>query len=622
MSQSKTDDKNTKNSSSLIQKLLGRSPKTKNVLEEEAIQTPLKTILKNFSHNKLGVIGIILFISILLFSFLGSLIYPIDENYTELTNSNLPPSTNYLDFPAELNDKNVVKIESGVSFSVAITDDGELYMWGTESNKEQENVSTYIFDIPEEVKNSKIVDIACGGNHVIAIDENENFYGWGYYGNGQTIMPDDIAEVFADPNVSVKQIAATSQWTALLGTDGNVYLWGSKQAESVILFPSSVEGRVVQMANGDNNIALLLDDGSIYVVGDRGTQFVTDLPPELADGSVNIVDIAATNRNVVALDDQGELYLWGSSEGGLSTMPEFNGKVESISTGYSNIVAVLETGEIVVWGASELGQLNPPNMTNTATVFSDYFQFYAIDDNGQISAWGNKGYLMGSDHFGRDIFQRIIHGGKISLTVGAIAVLISTTIALFMGLVSGYFGGIIDHILMRITDVFSAIPFYPIAITLSYAVGTMLDESQRMYMIMVILGLLGWMPLARLIRAQLLLEREKDFVLAARALGIKQGVIMKRHILPNVFNLVIVNVTLAYASSLLSEAALSFLGFGVSEPTPSWGNMLTSAQSITVVEFYWWRWILPALFVIAAALSINLVGDALREAMDPRSNEK
>jgi peptide/nickel transport system permease protein len=162
----------------------------------------------------------------------------------------------------------------------------------------------------------------------------------------------------------------------------------------------------------------------------------------------------------------------------------------------------------------------------------------------------------------------------------------------------------------------------PIAITLSSIVVGKVSEMNRIYMIMVILGFLGWMGLARLVRAQILVEREKDFVLAARALGVKQRNIIVRHILPNVFNLVIVNITLGYAGSLLSEAGLSFLGFGVAPPTPSWGNMLTTAQSTAVIEYYWWRWVIPGLFVFIAALSINLVGDALREAMDPRASEK
>jgi len=139
---------------------------------------------------------------------------------------------------------------------------------------------------------------------------------------------------------------------------------------------------------------------------------------------------------------------------------------------------------------------------------------------------------------------------------------------------------------------------------------------------MALLGILGWMPLARLIRAQLLLEREKDFVLAARSLGIKQSGIMLRHILPNVLNMVIVSVTLGYAIYILQEAVFSFLGFGIPEPTPSWGNMLNTAMESAVIQHYWWRWVIPSLFVVAAAFSVNLVGDGLREAMDPRSNER
>jgi peptide/nickel transport system permease protein len=144
-----------------------------------------------------------------------------------------------------------------------------------------------------------------------------------------------------------------------------------------------------------------------------------------------------------------------------------------------------------------------------------------------------------------------------------------------------------------------------------------------MFMIMVILGVLSWTGLARLIRGQVLSERERDYVLAARALGIKYHNIIIRHILPAVVNIVIVNFTLGYAGSLLTEAGLSFLGFGVQKPNPSWGNILTAAQSETaVLEFYWWRWIIPGLCLLLAALSINLIGDALRDAMDPRANER
>ena len=147
-------------------------------------------------------------------------------------------------------------------------------------------------------------------------------------------------------------------------------------------------------------------------------------------------------------------------------------------------------------------------------------------------------------------------------------------------------------------------------------------DQLSLMMIMIILGLISWPGLARLIRGQILAEREKDFVLAARALGIKSNVIILRHILPNIINIVIVSMTLSYAGSLLTEAGLSFLGFGVVPPSPSWGNMLNGAQQSSVIQLYWWRWILPAVCVLIAALSVNIVGDGLRDAMDPKANEK
>ncbi|HPD12175.1 MAG TPA: ABC transporter permease, partial [Bacilli bacterium] len=132
----------------------------------------------------------------------------------------------------------------------------------------------------------------------------------------------------------------------------------------------------------------------------------------------------------------------------------------------------------------------------------------------------------------------------------------------------------------------------------------------------------SWPGLCRLVRGQILSEREKDFVTAARALGIREKNIIIRHILPNVINVIILNTTLSYAGSLLTEAGLSFLGFGVVPPKPSWGNLLTGAQNLSVIQEYWWLWILPALFIVVTALSINLIGDGLREAMDPKANQR
>ena len=595
------------------------------VLEEEAIRTPLQTIIRNYLHNRLGMLGLIMFLGFLVFSFLGSKMNPIDFTYMELPNANLAPGTNYLKVNKDVNTGNVADIVSGVSFSVALKNDGSLSVWGIEPNQKLKAVSDYVMEIPEEVKNAHIVKLATGGKHIIAIDDQNNFYGWGYYAHGQTTLPDSIKKDIDESGAKIKELYAATMWSAVLTDDNNLYIWGSSQSSQNFKINRKLKGHIVQAATADNNMLLRLDDGTATVIGDKSTEFYTNMPAALSDGSVNVVDVSATNRNAAAIDDQGNLYVWGSNLDGLNIVPaEVEGHVKNVEAGYRHFAVLLDDGTVRAWGSDALKQIEvPANLTGVTRLCTDYYQNFAINDNaGTITPWGNKGYIFGTDEYGRDMLLRLIHGGRISLTVGAIAMVIATVIALVVGLSSGYFGGWVDHVLMRVADIFSAIPFYPIAVTLSYTIGLKLNESQRLYMIMVILGILSWMSLARLVRAQLLVEREKDFVLAARALGIKQRNIMWKHILPNVFNLVIVNITLGYASSLLTEAGLSFLNFGVAQPTPSWGNMLTSAQQSSVIQFYWWRWFLPGLFVVLAALSANLIGDALREAMDPRENER
>lgn len=614
---------------SMFKRLFIREKIELNVLEEEALRTPMKAVLHRLVRNKMAIIGFVGFIAILLFSFIGSLIFPLSLTYTELTNVNIRPSRNFLSYPSELDDMNVVKIVSGVSFSVALTDDGNLHIWGTEPNIELEGVADYIMNIPYEVQDAFIVDVEVGLRFVIALDDDGNFYGWGHAGHGQTEITSDMRRMMAiNRTQEIVQIAAGTMWSAVLGDNGYLYLWGSIQATSNFVVPVAAQGRIVSMDAGEVNMILLLDDGTIMPMGTRGTEFFDNVPKELMDGTTRVVEVAVTNRNVLARDEHGTLHLWGSPIDRLNRFPEgfVPEGIIDISAGLRNFIAVREDGEIVVWGAGELGQTRLPRGIHDAGVthvFADVHQFYAMDDDNNIlSTWGNRGYIFGSDQFGRDIFTRLIHGGRFSLTVGIVAVILATFIAIVVGLASGFFGGWVDHTLMRLADIFDALPFLPLAITLNFIIGHELDEAQRLYLIMIVLGVLSWTGLARLIRAQLLLEREKDFVLAARALGIRQRSIMVKHILPNVFNFVIVSVTLQYAAFILTEAGLSFLGFGVREPTPSWGNMLTGAESSMVMQHFWWRWIIPALFVIAAALSINMIGDALREAMDPKSEER
>lgn len=228
---------------------------------------------------------------------------------------------------------------------------------------------------------------------------------------------------------------------------------------------------------------------------------------------------------------------------------------------------------------------------------------------------------MGTDTLGRDILTRLLYGGRVSLTIGLLATVVGIGIGTTVGAMAGYYGGVIDNLLMRFTDLFIALPriFMLIIMTLlmrSLDVG-ILSANGGVGGIVLILGILSWTSVARIVRGQFLGLKQKEFVEAARTLGIQSQRIVFRHVLPNTATPIIVAATLLVAATIISESGLSFLGFGVQPPTPTWGNMLRSAQD-EMRKGNWWMAVFPGLMIFLTVISINYIGDGLRDALDPR----
>jgi len=236
----------------------------------------------------------------------------------------------------------------------------------------------------------------------------------------------------------------------------------------------------------------------------------------------------------------------------------------------------------------------------------------AIDISQSLQAPG-LGHLLGTDDLGRDVLARIMYGARISLLVGFVSVGIASLIGICLGALAGYYRGWVDAVIMRFVDIMLCFPSF----FLILAVIAFLEPS--IWNIMIIIGITGWMGVARLVRAEFLSLRERDFVLAARALGASDLRIILKHILPNALSPVLVSATLGVAGAILTESALSFLGIGVQPPTPSWGNMLINGKQ-TLGEA-WWLSVFPGFAILVTVLGYNLLGEGIRDALDPRQQD-
>ncbi len=602
--------------------------------EKSSIESPSRLLREAFFQRKSAVVALLLLAALFAFVFIAPAFIKLDMNYTDPLQQNVAPGYDFMRVPKAVK-RGAAEINGFADFTVGLSQKGEVFVWGNTKNRLQ---GEDLKKIPQAVKKEGAVAVAAGKDHILAVTKTGALVGWGDDSCGQygfapvlnAVTTPEVLQAGVNP-AAVRSLSCGYQASALVLQDGTAYLWGNiNTARNLPKMQGLTDVAEVVFTN---SLAVALKrDGSIFTGGEGSFHAaVSSKSGRLSDFSrymqgKRTVLLAADNKCLAAVTEEGELVVAGAFENGEDVLPTLGQgeRFTSLRGGTRHFVGVTNEGRALAWGHNAYKQCRVEKYVGEGGVaFAGALQSYLVDGEGNVvDRAGLKGYLMGTDGRGRDVFARIAHGGKTTMTVGAVAVLVSTLIAVTVGCLAGYFGGWVDTLLMRITEIFSSIPFLPFAMLLSQIIKNYnVGESMRMVIIMLILGALSWTGLARMLRGQILAEREKEFVTAARAMGVKEWKIAFRHVLPNVVSVLLVSLTLDFAGCLLTESSLSYLGFGVQQPRPTWGNMLSGSNNSTVIQTYWWQWLFPALFLSLAVICINVIGDALRDALDPKTEK-
>ena len=610
----------------------------------EEIVSPGRQLVRNFMERKLAVFALCVVIAMFLFVFIGPLFLTnYSDSYTEVTQKSVPPTMSMMSVPRELRD-DIKMIDANGSFTVGLSNAGKVYVWGaTQIGTTGVNVA----NIPDEVKNTKIAMVAAGIDHIVAIGENGKVYAWGnnklgQYGRTQemidnpniAVMPEEIMVEGGIDVANVKKLTCGYQCSAILMNDGTLYMWGNKLTYANIDKFLDNHG-LKDVAFLLNYIVGIKEEGTSVYTGTRGlygtlrtnVYVQSQKTKDFLDGRT-IERIVATSDTLCLELSDGSIALSGDFTSDCVEIPELEEDehflIGSISAGTYHYTGITNKGHVYSWGKNHFGQSNAPaKVQGAAQVFTGSFQNYAVDENGKLlGTWGLKGYLFGTDTYGADIFQRICAGGKMTMTIGAVAVIFSTIIGIIIGCLSGYFGGKVDMVLMRVTEIFTAIPFLPFAMILSSVMSQMtLSEDMRIFIIMVILGVLtlavagpsgtrsgagGPRKRVRHRRQGHGRQRADDRLQAHPAqrglrhsgdpdAGLRR--LYADRILPEL-------------SGLRRSLSAAYLGQHAQRRQQRHHHSATTGGS----------WLFTSLFLAITTICINIVGDTLRDVMDPKSN--
>ena len=556
------------------------------------VLSPGALVAKRFFRNRLAVVGLSILIFMFVFSFIGGLLSPYGEDeffYREdQINKEFAVVTENSDFRYMAKDSNLFGSAVQAQTMLAI----------------QKNSGSFSY-------NGTNYALAQEGSDFYSISSGGKLIGIAY--KDVVSSSDGQALSFEFVYTALKSYAALAQEVeeeAEQETAGVSEATGATDDAAEPAEPEEVSEPAAKTFTVDGLTYTIAEDGGV-LQGEKEVAYISRyivqaIMPDIflsRDFKEKLIDTIAagetkftyTDESLI-LDDEPDAAL-ESDEAGIGAMDD--GLVEEDNTASS------ATAEYTI----ERSQ-NHANWIIRQQQSSRQYDSYSFP---------SSKHLLGTDKYGMDMLTRLMYGGRVSLMIGFIVIIIETVLGVILGGIAGYFGGWVDNLIMRLVDIFYCIPSMPIILILGAAMDQQrVEPGKRLIYLMLILGILGWAGIARLVRGQILSLREQEFMTATEACGISVKSRIFKHLIPNVIPQLIVNCTMGLGSVIITEATLSFLGLGVKFPFASWGNIINDVNNTHVLTTYWFIWIPAGLLLLLTVLAFNLVGDGLRDAFDPK----
>lgn len=533
------------------------------------VLSPSALIAKRFFRNRLAVVGLVILIAMFLFSFVGGVVSPYGQDESFYTDTSL--NTQYAGITETTSLRYIAA--PGAEFGALVQSNANAAIREGASSFERDGVS-YAIEQPAP----NVYTFSTGGQVVAYASTNVVSVPSG----AETPSFDfQLAAVTAVANLDADDAAGSADAAAT--TDASATADGAA-ADSAATAEGEVSAEAATATDGTFTYG-----GVTYTVNKVGD--VTDASGTTVATVSPFVISASDGNTQIPNDLRAELLSAVENDVSEVAYTDSEGAEHTYSISYDAYSSVYKITE-----------------TTSNRVYDRY-------------ASPSAEHWLGTDGNGMDMLTRLMYGGRVSLIIGFIVVFIAAGLGVIMGGISGYFGGWVDNLIMRVVDVFYCLPSYPIIIILGSAMDAMrIDSWTRMIYLMLILGFLSWPSIARLVRGQILSLREQEFMLATEATGISVPHRIIRHLIPNVMPQLIVSCTMSLGSTIITEATLSFLGLGVKFPFASWGNIISDVNNAFVMTNYPFIWIPAGICLLLTVLGFNFVGDGLRDAFDPKMN--